>query len=88
MIFLFIDKTEVCNFADDNTIYECGEDLSNILENLKHDLKILLKWFRINSLQANPGKFQFMFLWKKKRNSVKLIINKNEIEESRKVEKK
>ena len=64
-IFMFIEKTEVCNFADDNTIYDCGEDLSNILENLKHDLKILLKWFRINSLQANPGKFQFMILGKK-----------------------
>ena len=52
---------------------------------LKHDMKILLKWFRINSLQANPGKFQFMILGKKKRNSVKLIINTTEIEESRKV---
>ena len=82
---MFIEKTEVCNFADDNTIYDCGEDLSNILENLNHDLKILLKWFRINSLQANPGKFQFMILGKKKRNSVKLIINTTEIEESRKV---
>ena len=82
---MFIEKTEICNFADDNTIYDCGEDLSNILENLKHDLKILLKWFRINSLQANPGKFQFMILGKKKRNSVKLIINTIEIEESRKV---
>ena len=66
-IFMFIEKTEVCNFADDNTIYDCGEDLSNILENLKHDLKILLKWFRINSLQANPEKFQFMILEKEKR---------------------
>ena len=44
-IFMFIEKTEVCNFADDNTIYDCGKDVSNILENLKHDLKILLKWF-------------------------------------------
>ena len=84
-IFMFIEKTEICNFADDNTIYEYGEDLSNILQNLKHDLKILLKWFRINSLQANPGKFQFMILGNKKRNSVKLIINTTEIEESRKV---
>ena len=84
-IFMFIEKTEICNFADDNTIYDCGEDLFNILENLKHDLKILLKWFRINSLQANPGKFQFMTLGKKKRNLVKLIINTTEIEESRKV---
>ena len=83
-IFMFIEKTEICSFADDNTIYDSGEDLSNILENLKHDLKILLKWFRINSLQANPGKFQFMILGKKKRNSVKLIINTTEIEEGRK----
>ena len=45
---MFIEKTE--NFADDNTSYDCGEDLSNILENLNHILKILLKWFRINSL--------------------------------------
>ena len=84
-IFMFIEKTEICNFADDNTIYDCGEDLSNILENLNHDLKILLKWFRINSLQANPCRFQFMILGKKKRNLVKLIINTTEIEESRKV---
>ena len=58
---------------------------SNILENLKQDLKILLKWFRINSLQANPGKFQWKILGKKKRNSVKLIINTTEIEESKNV---
>ena len=67
-IFMFIEKTDVCNFADDNTIYDCGQDLSNILENLKHDLKIFLIWFKINSLQANPSKLQFMILEKKKRN--------------------
>ena len=49
-IFMFIEKTEICNFAGDNIIYDCSEDLVNILENLKHDLKILLKWFLINSL--------------------------------------
>ena len=54
---MFIEKSEICNFADDNAIYDCGEYLSNILENLKHDMKILLTWFRIKSLQANPGKF-------------------------------
>ena len=82
-IFMFIEKTEVCNFANDNTIYECGEDLSHILENLKHELKTLLKWFRINSLLANPGKFQFMVLGRKKQNSAKLIINSITIEESK-----
>ena len=82
---MFIEKSEICNFADDNTIYDCGKDLSNILENLKHDMKILLKWFSINSLQANPGKFQFMILGGKNRNSVKLIINSTKIEETKKV---
>ena len=36
-IFMFI---EVCNCANDNTVYDCGEDLFNISENLKCDLKI------------------------------------------------
>ena len=84
-IFMFIEKTEVCNFADDNTIYDCGKDFYNILGNLKYDLKILLKWFRMNSLHANPGKFQFMILAKKKRNSVKLILKTTQTEESKKV---
>ena len=84
-IFMFIEKSEIRNFADDNTIYDCGKDLSNILENLKHDMKILLKWFRTKSLQANPGKFQFMILGEKNRNSVKLVINSTEIEETKKV---
>ena len=70
-VFMFIEKGEICNFADNNTIYNCGKDLSNILGNLKHNTKILLIWFGINSLQANPGKLQFLFLGKKKRNSVK-----------------
>ena len=25
-------------------------------------MKSILKWFRLNSLKANPGKFQFMIL--------------------------
>ena len=65
-IFMFIEKSEIGKFADDNAIYDCGKDLSNILENLKHGMKILLKWFVINSLQANSGEFQFMILQKKK----------------------
>ena len=78
-IFMSIKNTNVCNFADDNTLYDSGEDLSNILENLKHDMEILLKWFRIKSLQANSGKFQFMISRKKKRIWVKLIIKLTKI---------
>ena len=60
--------------------------LSSILENLKHDTKTILKWFRINSLKANPEKFQFMILGKKQCNKVKSRINSIVINESDRVE--
>ena len=53
-LFMFIENSEICNFADCNTLYTGGMELSSISENLKHDTKIILNWFRINSLKANP----------------------------------
>ena len=42
-LFLFIEKTNICNFADDNTIYSCNNNLQTILKNLKHDMVNVLK---------------------------------------------
>ena len=61
-IFFFVEKSEICNFADDNTVYSCGKDSSKIKENLMFTMKNILKWFRLNSFKANPRKFQFMIL--------------------------
>ena len=63
-LFMFIKNCEICNFADDSILYSSRIELSSILEDLKHDTKTILKWFRINSLKANPGKFQLMILGK------------------------
>ena len=79
---MFIEDREICHFADDNTLYSGWIQLSRISENLKHDTKTILKWFRINSLKANPGKFYFMALGKKQRNNVRLKINSIVINES------
>ena len=59
-ILFFIEKSEICNFADDNTQYSCDRNLLRIKENLTFDMKNILFWFRTNSLKANTGKFQFM----------------------------
>ena len=61
-IFFFVEKSEICNFVDDNTVYSCGKDLAKIKEDLICTMKNVLKWFMLNSLKANPGKFQFMIL--------------------------
>ena len=83
---MFIKNCEICNFAKGNTLYNSGIELSSILENRKHDTKTIKKWFRINLLKANPGKFQYMILGKKQCNKVKLIINSIVINESNAVE--
>ena len=67
MISSFLLKTKICNFADDNTIYSCNNNLQTILKNLKHDMVNVLKWFKVNSMKANPKKFQFMILGKSTR---------------------
>ena len=60
----FVEKTDICNFADDNTIYSCAKSVNDVIDNLQSDLKIVLKWFKDKQMMTNPGKFQFMILSK------------------------
>ena len=48
-------------------------------------MKILLNWFKINSMKPNPKKFQFMILGKGSRLPVILNVNNIKIRESQKV---
>ena len=81
---LFIRK-KICNFADDNTIYRFDSALEIILEDLQHEMSILLNWFKINSMKPNPKNFQFMILGKGSRLPVILNINNIKIRELQKV---
>ena len=42
-IFFFIKKSDICKFADVNTLFSCGDNLSVILKSLEHDMKIFLR---------------------------------------------
>ena len=57
-----VTKTDICNFADDNTIYSCANSLTEVILKLKDDLPIVLSWFKANQLAANPSKFQMLVL--------------------------
>ena len=46
-----------------------------ILANLRFNLKSVLLWFTVNSLNPNPGKFQYMILGKCVTNQLSLFIN-------------
>ena len=65
-IFYAIEASEICNFADDNTIYALSHNVESMIAKLEIDFYNTLKWFDSNSMVANPSKFQVMFLGLKK----------------------
>ena len=74
LLFVLHD-TDICNFADDNSIYSYGK-LDDVREKLNFALDKCLSWFRENHLTANPGKFQVMFLGTDTRNLTLCIDGK------------
>lgn len=57
----FINETEVCNFADDATIYWCPSNYNKANQKLSSYLHVVSNWFRINtecnSTVVNSRKF-------------------------------
>ena len=45
-LLFVIEKSDICNFADDNILYSCEVNLKTVLENLKHDASKLLYWLK------------------------------------------
>ena len=83
--FLFVERTNICNFADDNILYWCDSDLEIVLEDLQFSIKILLSWFKIDSMKPNPKKFQSMILGKALRLPVIPNVNNIKTRELQKV---
>ena len=68
-------ESEICNFADDTTIFACDTNVDSVLTKLESDLHKVLEWYTTNGMCANPSKFQIMFLGLKRKNKLCLNIN-------------
>ena len=77
-IFVFISKCNLCNYADDNTIYSTGKDLNRIRRNLEMDFVILHQWFHENHMTLNPGKCHYMVIGSRDL-SHEIMLNNNKI---------
>ena len=77
-IFLFISKCQLCNYADDNTLYKSGKNMQKIKNDLEMDFMILHKWFHENHMVLNPDKCHFIVIGDHDPNQ-KIILNNNEI---------
>ena len=74
LLIMFIEKTDICNFADDNTFYKSSPNLSVVLNCSEHDILIVLNWFKLISLKANPQNFEFLVLGGKNISNVSAIL--------------
>ena len=68
-----------------NFLYSSNKELEIVFRNPESDLNNILAWININSLKANPGKFEFMVLGTKEDHSFVLNKGKNKNERSTEV---
>ena len=61
------------------------EKNKNVISDRKTDLVGVIEWFKINSLKANPGKFQLMVLGNKGKRSFNIHSNNVKIKNSNEV---
>ena len=84
-IFFEIQKSIICN-SEDDALYSCSQDIQTVIENLTYDVKNILTWLKVNSMEANPEKFQFIILSKTTRPEYNLFIDLNVIKKAADVE--
>ena len=58
----FIQDSDICNYADDTTIYTCNKSLDNIVHKLENDSTIALKWFADNFMKLNADECHLLVL--------------------------
>ena len=78
-LFFILNKTEFASYADDNTPYNSGQNIDNVIRTLENDSVRLLKWFSNNQMKANKDKCHLLLSNKEK---VTMKIGETEIKSS------
>ena len=58
--YLFENDTEVCNYADDNTLHTCDISLDSVMMKIEGAAEIAIQWFAYNGMKLNPGKCKLL----------------------------
>ena len=85
-MFLCIKKSDLHNFADDNTITAICNTLTGLLKTLEQDPESAVSCFKQIETIVNADKFQAIILNKKESEAkYKLTIDNNDIESTKSV---
>ena len=55
-IFFIMENTDIASYAGDNTLYNTGNSIEEVIQKLEIASKTLFQWFSDNKLKANPDK--------------------------------
>ena len=61
-LLLCIEDDNLCNFADDNTLYKCCESRSEAKTSIEMQCSFIISWFEANSMKMNPERCNIIFL--------------------------
>ena len=83
-LFLFIVNSDICNFADDNTLSISDVSIEQIISRLEFDIDIVQTWFCNNGMLLNKTKCKFLIVESFRNKRVKKakiqILNKEIVE--------
>ena len=78
-LLLFIQDSDICNYADDTTIYTCNKNLDNTAHKLENDCTVALKWLADNFMKLNADKCHLLVLGQKCDNPVTVRIGSTNV---------
>ena len=81
-LFLFLEETEVCNYADDTTIYTCDPNVENVVAKFENDALTISEWFPNNRMKLNEDKCHLM-IFGGKSDEVSVKIGEANVKESK-----
>ena len=55
-LFLVISNTDFSSYADDNTIYDSGNSIGDVISSLQESAEKLFQWFSHNQMKGNTDK--------------------------------
>ena len=73
-------NSNLCNFADDNTLYSCDQNLDRLVEKLENSADSVIKWFNYNYMKLNESKCKILICGNKEEVIIAKVGSKKIIE--------
>ena len=61
-LFFVNITSDIANYADDTTPYECDQHCDNLINNMELTVEKIFNWFEFNNLKANASKYHFFLI--------------------------